>query len=314
MASGCASHVRPAVPDRRVTLNGHALTLHFANPGSAPSRPLLVFATGDAGMRRKDRDAYEHIASWGYPIVGFDSRDYVTHLGSAGDTTTPARLAADYVRIIAAARDALQLAATRPVVLVGVSRGAGLSVVAAGELRSSLAGVLAVALTQEEEYVRWYRRLRAPRNEPRRPVMVDVYEYLAQLQDLPLAVIQSTRDNYLPAAAARALFGPDTARRWFQSIDARNHSFRGARAELFAAARAALSWIEEGLRAQGSGLRAQGSRLRRAQGLRAPVANSATRVGPELGEFVLTSPPGGQIRRVSGRRRWHNTSKAGRGQ
>lgn len=257
MASGCASHVRPAVPDRLVTLNGHVLTLHFANAASAPSRPLLVFATGDAGMRRKDRDAYEHIASWGYPIVGFDSRDYVTHLGSLGDTTTPARLAADYSRIIAAARDALQLAATRPVVLVGISRGAGLSVVAAGELRSSLAGVLAVALTQEEEYVRWYRRLRVPRNEPRRSVIVDVYEYLAQLQDLPIAVIQSTRDNYLPAAAARALFGPDTARRWFQAIDARNHSFRGARAGLFAAAREALAWIEE--RGQGAGGRAQGS-------------------------------------------------------
>ena len=245
-------HVRPAVPDRLVTLNGHALTLHFANAASAPSRPLLVFATGDAGMRRKDRDAYEHIASWGYPIVGFDSRDYVTHLGSGAEaTTTPSRLAEDYLRIIAAARDALQLAATRPVVLVGVSRGAGLSVVAAGELRSSLAGVVAVALTQEEEYVRWYRRLRLPRNEPRRPVMVDVYEYLAQLQDLPLAVIQSTRDNYLPAAAARALFGPDTTRRWFQAIDARNHSFRGARARLYAATRSALAWIEE----KGSGLR-----------------------------------------------------------
>ena len=73
--------------------------------------------------------------------------------------------------------------------------------------------------------------------------MVDVYEYLPRLGDLPIAVIQSTRDNYLPAAAARALFGPDTARRRFHAINAGNHSFSGARSELYAAMRSALVWV-----------------------------------------------------------------------
>jgi fermentation-respiration switch protein FrsA (DUF1100 family) len=245
--AGCAARARPVIADRPITLNGHSLRLHFAN--AAPlatadaARPLLVFATGDGGMHRKDLDAYHHLVALGYPIVGFDAHDYVTHLGR-DEGTTPSRLAADYQRIIDIARQVLHLSTAHPVVLVGVSRGAGLSVVAAGQrlLRSSIAGVVAVALTQEEEYVRWYRRLRRGDSAQGR-VIVDVYEYLPRLRDMPIAVIQSTRDNYLPAAAARGLFGPDAPHRRFQAIDAENHSFKGARAQLYDAMRTALAWI-----------------------------------------------------------------------
>ncbi len=193
-------------------------------------------------MHRNDLDTYRHLASWGYPIVGFDSRDYVTHLAAGSETTTPERLAADYLRIIDTAKQSLRLDADHPVVLVGVSRGAGLSVVAAPHIRHALAGVLAIALTREEEYVRWYRRLPLLR-EPR-AVMVDVYEYLSQLGDLPLAVVQSTHDRYLQADAARRLFGPDSARRHLTAIDARNHNFGGARDRLYAAMQRALDWIQ----------------------------------------------------------------------
>jgi pimeloyl-ACP methyl ester carboxylesterase len=239
VASGCAGHARPLVPDDRASFNGHGLDLHFANTSAPHARPLLVFATGDGGMHRKDLDMYRHLDAWGYPLVGFDARDYVKHLGPS-ETTTPERLAQDYRAIIAAARDALHLDPTRRVVLVGVSRGAGLSVVAAGELRDVVSGVVAVALTREEEYVRWYRRLRV---FPRREVMVDVEEYLPQLEDLPLAVVQSTRDQYLRAADARLLLGPDGPRRWLQVVDAHNHSFGGARQQLYAAVQRALEWV-----------------------------------------------------------------------
>jgi len=240
--AGCATHAPPIVPDEFVTLNNHSLRLHFDNANTRGNRPLLVYATGDGGMRRKDRDTYRHLAALGNPIVGFDARDYVTHLGQNSSTTTPERLADDYARIIARARQTLGIDARRPVVLVGVSRGAGLAVVAAGRLCNAISGVAAVALTQEEEYVRWYRQLPRP-HETHQPVMVDVYEYLAQLDDLPLAVIQSTRDQYLPAAQAREQFGPDNRHRWFQSIEAKNHNFGGARDQMYHALQAALNWI-----------------------------------------------------------------------
>lgn len=240
--SGCATHPAPAVPDQFVSLNSHSLRLHFRNADALPTRPLLVYATGDGGMHRKDLDTYRHLAALGDPIVAFDARDYVRHLGKDTATTSPERLAHDYSAIIARGREALGLDAHCPIVLVGVSRGAGLAVIAAGQLRDSISGVVAVALTREEEYVRWYRHLPRP-HETHTPVMVDVYEYLAQLGDLPIAVVQSTHDQYLPAAQAREQFGPDTPSRWLQAIEANNHNFSGARARMYEAVRSALDWV-----------------------------------------------------------------------
>jgi hypothetical protein len=249
--SGCAARSvhpssGPRLADGTILLNDHSLRLHFANAGTAGSLPLLVYATGDGGWHRKDLATYRHLVSFGNPLVGFDARDYVTHLGGVPDaTTTPARLAADYGRIIDSARAALSLPPTYPVVLVGVSRGAGLSVVAAGQrtLRAAISGVLAVALTREEEYVAHVHR-RRPVADANRAVIVQVYDYLPRLADTPVAVVQSTRDGYLPAADARQLFGPDTPYRWLQPVQARNHSFGGARDDMYRAMQRSLDWIE----------------------------------------------------------------------
>jgi pimeloyl-ACP methyl ester carboxylesterase len=220
-------------------------------------------------MHRKDLDMYRHLEAWGYPLVGFDARDYVKHLG-ASETTTPERLGQDYTTIIAAAREALRLDSRRRVVLVGVSRGAGLSIVAAGEIRDGISGVVAVALTREEEYVRWFRRL-LPR--PRREVMVDVEEYLPELGDLPLATVQSTHDKYLPAADARLLLGADGPHRWLQAIDARSHSFGGARPQMYAAIQRALDWVEN------TGSRMGASRIRLPADLAGGIATWVARAG-----------------------------------
>ena len=252
LTGACALHtaqavtqVNPPVADRTILINGHELRLHFSWGTPGVTHPLLVYATGDGGWHRKDVAAYKHLVSAGHPTVGFDAHDYVTHLGHR-DSTTPARLAADYERIIMTAKETLRLPADYPVVLVGVSRGAGLSVVAAGQrgLRPSIAGVLAVALTKEEEYVKRLGRLRRRGRPPTGPEMVEVYDYLPRLGAMPIAVVQSTRDNYLPAAAARKLFGPDNPHRWFQPIEAGNHSFSGARPQLYEAIDRSLTWID----------------------------------------------------------------------
>jgi fermentation-respiration switch protein FrsA (DUF1100 family) len=248
LCAACGIHPRPVlappglVVDRDLAVNGHMLRVHMADARTRPRAPLLVYATGDGGWHRKDLDLYRHLVAWGYPVAGFDAHDYVTHLG-AEPTTTPARVARDYQTIIEAAREALTLPRDIPIVLVGVSRGADIAVVAAGTrlLRGQLAGLVVAGLTKEEEYVRWYRRIGLHRSETRE--MVQLYEYLERLGSLPITVIQSTRDNYLPAASARALFGPDGPQRHLIAIDARNHSFSGARDRLYAALESALDGL-----------------------------------------------------------------------
>jgi fermentation-respiration switch protein FrsA (DUF1100 family) len=108
-----------------------------------------------------------------------------------------------------------------------------------------LAGVLAVGLTKEEEYVRHYRTRRghSEKTPSRELVTFDTYGSLNELRALPLAVIQSTHDGYLPADEARALFGPDTALRRLSPIAARDHSFKDARDALYHRMSGALSWI-----------------------------------------------------------------------
>jgi hypothetical protein len=258
LASGASACARPAVApteptygevETTIDLHGYRLAVRLARPaGRPPGGPVLVYATGDSGWHRLALELYRKMAGWGYPVVGFSAKDYVRHIGFVSGTTTPERLAADYRRLIDFAREAFGLPPATPAVLVGLSRGSGLSVVAAGrpEVQAELAGVLAVALTREEEYVRHYRVKpgKTPADMPKRELVTfDTYGSLEDLQAVPLVVIQSTRDSYLAAADARELFGPDTDRRKLLAIDARNHNFDGAREMLFSSVRSSLESI-----------------------------------------------------------------------
>jgi hypothetical protein len=62
---------------------------------------------------------------------------------------------------------------------------------------------------------------------------------------LRCAVIQATRDAYLPAASARVLFGPDTPQHRFYVVDARNHRFSGGKDAFTSALLDALAWIAD---------------------------------------------------------------------
>ncbi len=247
--AGVHSPQKPIEFQRTMTLYDHPLKLHFARPAQLqPGTPLLFYATGDGGWRGKDADTYRRLTRWGYPVAGFSAPDYLSHLGFVSGTTTPERLARDYQRMIEFAKQTLNLPATTRTVLVGVSRGAGLAVVAAGRtgLNVELAGVLAVALTKEEEYVRHYRVIpgRTPSDMPTRELVeFQTYEYLDRLRSVPLVVIQSTGDNYLPAADARKLFGADTDLRRFVPVESRDHSFDGARDALYKQMASALAWM-----------------------------------------------------------------------
>lgn len=154
--SACASSApRPGAPgwirsETSVLLHGHALTLHLSTPLPPAGGPLLVYATGDVGWFWKDRELFDRVAAFGYPAVGFSSREYLLHLGRGTDVIRSGVLAADYSAMIRAARQALGLTPGTRIVLVGKSRGAGLAIAAAGEpsLRRRLQGVIAVGLTR----------------------------------------------------------------------------------------------------------------------------------------------------------------------
>jgi fermentation-respiration switch protein FrsA (DUF1100 family) len=224
-----------------VRLHSHELTIHLVASTAHPAGPLVLYATGDGGWWGADKALFNHMMPWGYPLAGFSSRDYLHHLNQGRDKESPRQLADDYLAIIHTAEISLGMPLTSRVVLVGKSRGSGLAVAAAENprLRTLLKGILAVALTGEEEYIEH----REPDLPPGTLVMLKTYDVLPRLGTLPVAVIQSTRDQYLPAATARERFGPDTPVRQFRAIDADNHNFGGKLDELYAEMSRSFDWI-----------------------------------------------------------------------
>jgi Bacterial virulence protein (VirJ) len=247
VASAPAPHASVAV----VRVQNRWLLLHLSRPAVEQGRPLLLYMTGDGGWRGKDLDTFTHVAGWGEPVAGFSAPDYLDRLSDGAESLPPPALARDIAEIASVSRLRLGLPPTSPLVLVGVSRGADLAVIAAASrpLRSSVAGVLAVGLTDEEEYVR-----RRPRRLFRRPgdqpgdrsdpplEMVKPYQYLGRVI-APVALVQSTRDEYVPAARARDQFGPDTPMRRLTAVVARDHSFSDVRRTLYRTMYASFEWL-----------------------------------------------------------------------
>lgn len=252
---GCAHvpaiHAQPVTSRTAVHVQNRWLSLRLSRPPSVTAaQPVVLFVTGDGGWHGKDLDAFEHLITWGYPVVGVSAPDYLDHLGDGALQLAPQRLARDLAEVVDRGRAQLGLRAT-PVVLLGISRGADLVVVAAAQrsLRASVMGVLAVGLTTEEEYVRRSRGRRRPASNPAQATgdaeaagLAHPYAALHRVT-APVCVIQSTNDEYVTAADARRLFGPDSRSRRLQAIEARNHSFSDARDALYETMKQSLLWV-----------------------------------------------------------------------
>lgn len=211
---------------------------------------LVVFATGDASWMGLSHAVFEHLAERGHYVAGFDSSTIVAPNRKTGERATIADAALGLQAAFEHAKRALGLPESTPVIVVGYSRGASMVVFAAGEknVRQSVVGGVAIALTREADY------LRAPEPERRPPWMqvdeqgrIQLYPVLAHIGDIPFAVIQSTGDSYVPSGESRHLMGPDTPTRRLYEVEARNHRFSGGREELLRDLDAALDWIEASL-------------------------------------------------------------------
>ena len=250
--AGCTCQVKIpnktyAVQDRgQIAIYDHPIELRFSKPKNAGDS-LVIYATGDGGWRGLDVEIFDWISGWGYPVVGFSSKSYLKHLEYIGNTTTPRRLVRDFEEIIQFAEQKLGMPKSTRIILAGLSRGAGLTIVAAGEgeLKPNLAGVVAVALTKDEEHVLHYRRrTRSQTNQPDRELVeIQTYEYLPRIDSVRVGVIQSTHDSYLPAADARILFGPDTETKRLIAVNAKNHRFTGGCLNLYTELESTLDWI-----------------------------------------------------------------------
>lgn len=228
------------LPDRAVWLRGRHIAVHLAAGGSRTDGPMLLYATGDGGWPGQEK-LFDRMMPWGYPMAGFSSADYVGSIDGPSRALDSETVAADIDTVVTTALGGLGLPASRPVVLVGFSRGAGLAVAAATseQFRPRLRGILAVALTPEEDYVTVHVAGTTIGTDRE----LQTYAVLPRLGSLRVAVIQSTHDEFLPAAEAERRFGPSGPARRFRAIEAKDHSFGGKLTELAEEMKASLEWI-----------------------------------------------------------------------
>jgi fermentation-respiration switch protein FrsA (DUF1100 family) len=230
----------PAQGTDTVTVRGHALTVRTY--GTRGARPVVV-TSGDGGWIHLGPYVAESLARRGYFVVGIDARAYLSSFTSGATTLRPEDEPGDY-RVFAdfAARGQTR---DRPV-LIGVSEGAGLSLLAATDprTREAIAGVVGLGLPDLNE-LGWHWRdalIYLTHRTPNEPLF-STARLASRVAPLPLAAIHSTRDEFVPLADIRRIVdaAQEPKRLWI--VDAADHRFSDALPELDRRLDEALTWI-----------------------------------------------------------------------
>lgn len=233
--------------EEEVRLPNRTLHLKCARP-ETPRTPefLIVFASGDGGLRGGSKAVYKHMAEQGHYVAAFSSPEALKPVKNSGKFMTFPEAAEDIAALMREGKRLLGLPESALTVVSGVSRGASMVVFAAGEpsLQHNICGAVAIALTRESDYM-------TPPDPAERGASIKLdekggillYPALDRLGSIPIAVVQSTRDGYVPSAESRQLMGPDTPTRRLYEVEARNHSFGGGQDWMLRNVDEALDWI-----------------------------------------------------------------------
>jgi fermentation-respiration switch protein FrsA (DUF1100 family) len=222
-----------------LVIRGHAQQLRLYGTRGGP--PVIV-SSGDGGWVHLGPHVAEVLASKGFFVVGFDVRAYLESFTAGRVTLRPEDEPGDYKALADfAARGAPQ----KPI-LIGVSEGAGLSVMAATDpqTKRAIAGVLGLGLPDINELGwRWkdsviYVTHRVP-NEP----TFSTATLVARVAPIPLAAIHSTRDEFVPVADVRKVFDAAAEPKRLWVVNASDHRFSDNLAEFDRRLVEAIAWI-----------------------------------------------------------------------
>ena len=222
-----------------VPIRGHQQSLYVY--GSPQGQPVIV-SSGDGGWSHLGPHVAELLASRGFFVLGFDVKSYLESFTSQRSTLRPEEEPADY-RVLA---DVAKKATGRRPILIGVSEGAGLSVLAAtdADTKARIAGIIGLGLPDVNELAwRWkdsliYLTHRAP-NEP----SFSAAAIVDRVAPLPLAAIHSTHDEFVATAEIERLIAAahEPKRLWI--VNAANHRFSDNLDEFDRRLLEAIAWV-----------------------------------------------------------------------
>jgi hypothetical protein len=249
LVTALAASVRPAHAqiDKtvRLSLSDKTQTVHLYRP-TGTVKALVVLSSGDLGWMGFVVDVAEFLQAHGVAVLGLSSRAYLASFTDGKKALDPAQIPGHYGTL---AREAQRLlGVTMRPVLIGISEGAGLSVVAAaeGSEQSPYRGVIGLGLPESielgwnswKDWTIWITK-----GNPKQPHMT-ITPHVSRVSPLPLILVQSTRDEFIPAAETKGLFAAAQEPKRMYSIDAKNHRFSDRQPELQRSLLDALEWID----------------------------------------------------------------------
>lgn len=204
----------------------------------------MIVSSGDGGWIHLGPHVATVLADHGFFVVGFDAKAYLASFTAGSSTLRTDEEPADY-RTLAEYASA---ASGRKPILVGVSEGAGLSVLAASDpvTRAAVAGVVGIGLPDRNELGwRWKDSLiyltHAVPNEP----TFSAAGLVGQVAPVPLALIHSTHDEFVSLGEAQKMLalGSEPRRMWV--VRASDHRFSDSQAEFDRCLLDALGWVKQ---------------------------------------------------------------------
>jgi hypothetical protein len=211
-----------------ITIRGKGQKLNLY--GSSGNSPILL-SSGDLGWAGLVVHVAEFLSSQGYYVVGLNTKLYLASFTSKNSALDPKDVPGDYRTLLSLIR---QSNATKPV-FVGISEGAGLSVLAAThpDIKASIQGILALGLPDQNELGwKWQDfTIWVTKKTPNEPSFM-VEDIIGKVSPLPLAEIHSTHDEFLPVEKAKAMFSKAGEPKKMWVIEASNHRFSESRPQL----------------------------------------------------------------------------------
>jgi type IV secretory pathway VirJ component len=210
------------------SLRGHAQILHVYGTRGGPA---AIVTSGDGGWVHLGPDVAGFLAAEGYFVVGFDAKAYLSGFTTSAGTLSVQDVPRDYAALV---DYAAQGAPGRPL-LVGVSEGAGLSVLAATapEVQARVAGVVALGLPDKNE-LGWHWRdsvIYVTKKTPNEPTF-SACEQVGRVAPVPLAALHSTHDEFVALPEIERIMGQAREPKRLWVIEAANHRFSDNQAEL----------------------------------------------------------------------------------
>ncbi len=231
-----------------VDMRGKIQSLAVYDPAPGMAHLIQVIVTsGDLGWVGLSVEVAESARARGYRVVGFNARAYLASFTGKNLELKPTDVPGDYAVLL----DWAARSGPGAAVLVGISEGAGLEVLAVGQggAVARCKGIVALGLP-ERTSLGWHWTdfpMWITKKDPKEP-MAETRPCMSRLK-VPLVMIHSTHDEWDPIERVKTLFALAPEPKRFIPVDAANHRFSDKTPQVLDHVAASLRWIEDQLRA-----------------------------------------------------------------